>query len=656
MELRNQASRKRHCETMTNGTFPAQADERVSRKKFASESSAALGSARNTEEPPSGRSSAKFIVGLDYGTTYSSISYIRYDQENSKTTALREHIKSVSDWPNPGQSARCPEVPSESWYMDGEYFWGYNARQKKLGIMNTGLQSTNKLIQFPKLLLSDEQGEKSGPQEELRETLIEALKGETEVIQDYIREIFKHSKTYLMQTEGFHEKSEMEVAFCIPAGWSWKAQRTMQTILLEVMEEIKFGNFSAPYILNEPEAAAAYILEGNTEISKPKKDSLFMVCDAGGGTVDAITYRVRQDQPFRVDEVLMPAGQNCGSSYINKALKHEVARRLKGERYLLSDGTSLEYILEHDVMTAFENEIKRKFNTADGLDGKESIVIRGLRRNTNKDFGDRILYIPRRQIAGYFSHSLNGTCELIQKQLNAANERGLTVESILLVGGFSRSPTLRSHIQKSFPRLKLIPAIADMATVVSHGVVFRALNKTDGPRRCIRSNFAFLQIEEYNKKWRGHTAGHAFQNPLNNKAYINNVLDWVIKKNRILPMKALFRRQNYQTFTLDEKLEIRQCIYISDEDRVHNHYERTHSMNEGADRYGLLIANLENLKDDGLIIPQMGKNGEFYEIHYELVMQVDGRNMTVQLLYPPGGECRGQVRFCIAAAFKPGTE
>jgi hypothetical protein len=42
-------------------------------------------------------------------------------------------------------------------------------------------------------------------------------------------------------------------------------------------------------------------------------------CDAGGGTVDLISYKITQTKPtFRVEEAAVGSGDKCGASYIDK--------------------------------------------------------------------------------------------------------------------------------------------------------------------------------------------------------------------------------------------------------------------------------------------------------------------------------------------------
>jgi hypothetical protein len=54
--------------------------------------------------------------------------------------------------------------------------------------------------------------------------------------------------------------------------------------------------------------------------------------------------------------------------------------------------------------------------------------------------------------------------------------------------------------------------------------------------------------------------------------------------------------------------------------------------------------------------PEEGYKGKrHYKVRFELVMIVDGRNLQFEARYPAGGETVEGKRFCIAAAFEPGT-
>lgn len=70
----------------------------------------------------------------------------------------------------------------------------------------------------------------------------------------------------------------------------------------------------------------------------------------------------------------------------------------------------------------------------------------------------------------------------------------------------------------------------------------------------------------------------------------------------------------------------------------------------------MLQIDLEPVREEGRLEVKSGPRGDYYEIHYELAMEVDGRNLTVKAFCPPGGQCRAETQLCIAAAFIPGTD
>lgn len=86
---------------------------------------------------------------------------------------------------------------------------------------------------------------------------------------------------------------------------------------------------------------------------------------------------------------------------------------------------------------------------------------------------------------------------------------------------------------------------------------------------------------------------------------------------------------------------------------------------------GQIVADMTFLKDQGLrpeFAPDTstyrGTRRRFYTVTVDLMMKVDGRNLSFSLLHPsiatlngagdPRVQAEGQV--CIAAAFQPGTK
>ena len=71
-------------------------------------------------------------------------------------------------------------------------------------------------------------------------------------------------------------------------------------------------------IISEPEAAATYALDA-LDPHDVKIDDTFVLCDAGGGTVDLISYTVTQLRPMlKIEEAASGTGGLCGSTYLNR--------------------------------------------------------------------------------------------------------------------------------------------------------------------------------------------------------------------------------------------------------------------------------------------------------------------------------------------------
>jgi hypothetical protein len=58
----------------------------------------------------------------------------------------------------------------------------------------------------------------------------------------------------------------------------------------------------------------------------------FVVCDAGGGTVDLITYEVTSVNKLELKEVTEGTGGKCGSSMLNKRFRRHL-KQTHGDKY-----------------------------------------------------------------------------------------------------------------------------------------------------------------------------------------------------------------------------------------------------------------------------------------------------------------------------------
>lgn len=103
------------------------------------------------------------------------------------------------------------------------------------------------------------------------------------------------------------------------------------------------------------EAAAIYSLHGLDPHGLNEGDC-FVICDAGGGTVDLISYKITRLRPIlEVKEAAEGSGGFCGSSFLNRRFKAFLTNRLGKEPNW--DGEVLDEALER-----FESTVRNTFN------------------------------------------------------------------------------------------------------------------------------------------------------------------------------------------------------------------------------------------------------------------------------------------------------
>lgn len=108
-------------------------------------------------------------------------------------------------------------------------------------------------------------------------------KNVVDAVSDYLTQIYKHTMDTLTRRygESFMVSTKVEFVLTCPAVWSDAAKNT--TLL--AAERAGMGSRSDIQMISEPEAAAVYTLKAIQPNHLNVGDN-FIVCDAGGGTVE----------------------------------------------------------------------------------------------------------------------------------------------------------------------------------------------------------------------------------------------------------------------------------------------------------------------------------------------------------------------------------
>ncbi|XXG98242.1 peptide transporter ptr2 [Hypoxylon texense] len=520
-------------------------------------------------DPDDSSTSKRLIVSVDFGTTYSAVSYIALSENQRVDHINSRDIRSIENYPgdkNPQEGSQMKkEVPTEVMYpldpqfrsranlscpvntrrsvtssddeparngadameIDGtgynismmmsesrDFKWGYRMHEA-WGRPATHFKQTSKAMNRFKLLL-DQSPATQNVRDNLRSTLKHLIskkivESEVGVIADFLTCLLRHAKSQL-QLLRLYDGFEVEMVLCVPAIWTQKACRDMQMALLIAMKMAEFNGVDPSYdaienlfIVSEPEAAAAFILDTEPDI---QAGETFVLLDAGGGTVDANTYTISQTQPLRLsDEVVEPGGGLCGSSYLNEAFRALLHKRLKAEKQYLERGRiTLDGIIEDIIINKFEYITKRQFDLYDDLRVHERYYCANLEDDADKGFWDSEIIVNHDEMRDIFIPCLENIAAIMEDQIVLAMGKGVHVDQVILVGGFAGSPSLHGYLERHLATLSNRLGFDvelfrprnnanSRVTAVASGAVLRALNKENGPGRQIQCSYGIRRDE-----------------------------------------------------------------------------------------------------------------------------------------------------------------
>ncbi|KAG0365658.1 Heat shock 70 kDa protein 12A [Gamsiella multidivaricata] len=392
--------------------------------------------------PASGNHTYPIIMAIDWGTTYSSMAYAyQYDGE----------VHEVSTWPK--QSHNYPKVPTCNLYGPGSkdiLEWGYPAK-----IAMTKPPFKNHILLSKYKLHLDES---SGPHPPLPNglTVVDA-------ISDYLRVFHAHVLQSALRGFGSaFEQRHIQYCLSVPAMWTDHAKSMMRQAALQAGMITPLDPPHRLLLISEPEAAALYC-EKKCDQYQIGHGQRFMICDAGGGTVDLIVFEVNAGPQGRtLREVTRGSGHSCGSVFLDERM--EALLRRKFSKWTERGLTPANWV---QIMETFIHNVKPLF---DGIDDQYITMpaVPGRAELTDYEIGleDGVLTVTaeemRREV---FDPVVDDVLRLIQHQLQQTQ---FNCQGIFLVGGFGCSSYLMTRVQAEFShivRLIAVPPRAELAVV-----------------------------------------------------------------------------------------------------------------------------------------------------------------------------------------------
>lgn len=377
------------------------------------------------------------------------------------------------------------------------------------------------------------------------DTPVEAAHGKIlpviEVFSKSVQYMKDHAVDHLKKNGITYPEKETKWVITVPAIWTDSAKLAMRRAAE------KAGIISTHLsIALEPECAAIYCsqlpvnqLEIQGDGGKLKyvaaPGSTIMVVDMGGGTVDITTVQINEDATMK--QVCMSGGGPWGGMKVDEKFMM-MLRDLVGQE-VMKDFVENNPVDEYDLRMDFESrkrEVKHmsepnsnerfKIKLPQSLkelwekaEDKKVVNILKSKQQDIRFMNSRLSFHPD-VIRGFFQEAVKGILDYIADVLKSPEHDGVTIDSLVLVGGFAESNYVVQSLREGL-KDRGIPVVRPQSTelAVLNGAVLFGQNEEIITSRIMRYTYGVAMIMEYDKE--KHKKEEMFES--DGKLWANNV-------------------------------------------------------------------------------------------------------------------------------------
>ncbi|KAI0118816.1 actin-like ATPase domain-containing protein [Nemania sp. FL0031] len=613
--------------------------------------SMSLGSSRSTRRNISApRSDRKILVAVDFGTTHSAVAWqtrsISQDRIASQMlpgsfidhgVRRYRHVKDshitfiVDEWPDKADT--LDKVPSTLQYntkVQGVLKgipsrWGFE----------TECDDDEPKYQWFKLELDPNLRDMLS--REYPKTAIQPKPKDVEkLVTDYLRVLREHAEDYIETSltrlgDAPLRDVPWEYIITVPAVWPETAQDTTRRCAVRA----GMATSGPVQIMTEPEAAALYALQQavSQDVGINIGDS-FVICDAGGGTVDLISYSVISLKPAtRIEESAAGSGGLCGSMFLNRQFDDWLRHKMSGF-YQWDDG------YQADAVARWESEIKRNFNG--DIHKRFFISARGLPNTPSLGIRMGKIEVSGREVKALFEPVISDILKLVNSQISETKKKEKSVKAVLLAGGFGRNEYLKKRIQEEVGGMIQVQKMKNCNTAIVRGALIRGLaSKLTGPRppsilvesRITRKHYGTAAWTVYNPKTDDPTRPRIAAGVEGSERI--EIMQWFLKKGiKVTESKPASFNYYYDMSERDAnqqggKLDIvALTVYTCDED-VPPKYPDSSKCKELVK----LTADLNQIPKEAIDRQKGADNQWYYKIPFHIEMTCHSANISFDLIH-----------------------
>ncbi|KAG9681990.1 actin-like ATPase domain-containing protein, partial [Aureobasidium melanogenum] len=585
--------------------------------------------------------SDRIIVGVDFGTTYSGVA--------AAYSATPDDIEIIKTWPG-GNGITSDKVPTEIAYETTELpavtnntitpeqgggarstvqriKWGFQFKpeEPRLRCIKLFLDRNQKLPHFVSPL------DTAAHLRSCDRTVMDA-------VSDYLGQIYTHTMETLNRRygESFMAMTKVEFVLTVPAVWSDSAKNAT----LQAAEKAGMGKKHELRLISEPEAAMLHALK-TVQPHNLKVGDNFVICDAGGGTVDLIAYKITQLSPLRVEESAVGTGGLCGSAFLNYRFEEHVKERLGTDRYThMRNKKPKTWMMG---LKYFEEFVKRNYNEDENQE--VNVPFPGLPDDEEAGIDSGFMVMSSQQVKAIFDPVIDEVLKLLDGQVDAIRNKGDTVSGIILVGGFGQSDhlynRLKSHFntatspavaekdelqvqvqQHEYPPVEVIQPLYAWTAVV-RGAVIRGLDDSMVSSRRSRLHYGTSYATVFDET--KHDIADRYWSPLWERWMVSDRMQWHIAKNTAISPETPISFHYTRNFMPHQSLIVTDELIACGSDLAPSSRTKT-------------LSTVCTLRTDLGAVPQelftrlkTSKGNEFLNLDFELVMRIQSADLVFEL-------------------------
>jgi len=443
--------------------------------------------------------SYKVVIAIDFGTSRSGFAYAFCDEPDK--------IDSKSDWVSSHsyrKTATCLLYDAD----DKLVAWGDVAKKRLAEERKISKKENNNnsryfyLIEGFKMQILSPDGKyrenfkvleqpKGKNTYEVDGEVFKTPKSKKEInifnlVVDYLSSI-KESALNRMRSKTVTTVLDKEIRWVltIPAIWRDEDKQFMReaSVKAQLISQDE-DDYNRLLFAFEPESAAFFC---NRQKALVENNSVFMILDCGGGTVDITTYRLLNNK-FQSIQGVFNTGGAYGSTFVNDEVFNSLAQKISSEAMVrFHDEYPLElyetnWQLER-LKCDITNDNQNKCMTFDVPRALEEILQKEFTDKFNELLEEGETYLQQIEIPcskkSLFEPTLNGLVNEANKAFNLLSKIGVKCDYILLVGGYSNSIFLQQRIKDEYEILGKVKKVihpVDPEIAVMYGAVYFGLN------------------------------------------------------------------------------------------------------------------------------------------------------------------------------------